>query len=79
MQINIGKWGNSLAVRIPSGIAKETNIKDGSEVEILVRNKAIIIKPRNYTLDDLVERITEENFHEEISSGKEAGKEKIAW
>lgn len=30
----IAKWGNSLAVRIPSTLAKKLNLKEGTSVEI---------------------------------------------
>ncbi len=34
------KWGNSLAFRIPSAIAKQMQIEEGAEVELPDRRKA---------------------------------------
>lgn len=33
MELQIAKWGNSLAVRLPSSIAKHMQIQDGDRVE----------------------------------------------
>ena len=32
--MQIAKWGNSLAVRIPADVARELNLKEGDEVTI---------------------------------------------
>ena len=75
MQATIQKWGNSLGVRIPSFIAKELFLKNGSSVEILEEGDRIIIQPsKKKTLKEVLELITEENLHEEqfsIPAGKE--------
>jgi antitoxin MazE len=34
MELQIAKWGNSLAVRLPSSIAKQMQIQDGDSVEV---------------------------------------------
>ncbi|MDP8566277.1 AbrB/MazE/SpoVT family DNA-binding domain-containing protein [Methylophilus aquaticus] len=34
MELKIAKWGNSLAVRLPSSIAKQMQIQDGDSVEV---------------------------------------------
>lgn len=79
MQGQIGKWGNSLALRIPSAVAREASMNDGKPVEISVENGRIIITPINnaprYSLDDLVAEITEENRHAETDTGPAVGNE----
>jgi antitoxin MazE len=32
MNVQISKWGNSLALRIPAAFAKEIKLKDGDKV-----------------------------------------------
>ena len=32
--MQIGKWGNSLAVRLPSGVVEMLGLKEGDEIEI---------------------------------------------
>jgi antitoxin MazE len=77
MSAIIAKWGNSLAVRIPQNVAKEMNLSEGVELDLSVVDGAIIIKPaqKRYTIDDLVEGITADNLHAEISSSAPVGNE----
>jgi len=59
------KAGNSLAIRIPSAIAKRMNLEDGSPVEMAVEQGIIHVrKAPSRTLLDLIERITPENLQE---------------
>ncbi|SEN48887.1 antitoxin MazE [Lihuaxuella thermophila] len=37
----VRKWGNSLAIRIPSHIAEKFSIEQGSELEVSVEGQAI--------------------------------------
>ena len=37
------KWGNSLAFRIPSAIAKQMNIVEGAEVEFRIDGERLIV------------------------------------
>ncbi len=78
MKTTVRKWGNSLAVRIPKAAAVETNLAQGSVVEVEVRNGRIVLEPQRppkYTLEELVAGMTEENRHDEIDSGPPVGKE----
>jgi antitoxin component of MazEF toxin-antitoxin module len=38
------KWGNSLAFRIPSAIAKQMEIDEGAEVEFHIEGKQLIVE-----------------------------------
>jgi antitoxin MazE len=69
----VQKWGNSLAVRIPSVIAEKIAICQGSEMEMIVENQAIklIPKKKKPTLEELLAKITPENRHAEIDFGVE--------
>ena len=79
MQGQIGKWGNSLALRIPSAVAREVPVDEGKAVDITVERGRIVITPIDevprYSLDDLVAGITEENRHAEIDPGPAVGQE----
>lgn len=47
MNIQISKWGNSLALRIPASFIKEIKLKDGDKVEAtLSRDGSLIIRPQ---------------------------------
>ncbi len=78
MQIQIQKWGNSLAIRIPKSFAKQIKIGQGSFVDLSLVEGKLVAKPVNeneYSLDQLMAGVTEENLHTEIDTGGVKGKE----
>ncbi len=81
MKVKIQKWGNSLAVRIPKSFAVQTEIEQNSFVDLSIIEGNIIVKPEKrkpkYTLEELLEGVTEENLHGEIDFGKIVGKEML--
>lgn len=59
------KSGNSLAIRIPSVIAKHCELEDGTPVEMDVNDGTISVrKAPSRDLAALVARITPENVHQ---------------
>ncbi|MBF0200286.1 MAG: AbrB/MazE/SpoVT family DNA-binding domain-containing protein [Desulfamplus sp.] len=78
MRSTIQKWGNSLAIRIPKSFATEIDLSQGAEIDlVLLENKIQIepIKKKKISLDDLLSKVTEENIHKEVDTGKPVGKE----
>lgn len=69
MRSKIQKWGHSLAVRIPKGLAEEATIRENTRVEITVQDEALMITPirRRASLRSLLDQVTEENLHGEIT------------
>lgn len=62
------KVGNSLALRIPRSFADESNIEQGSLVDLsVIEGKRIIVPVSDpeYTLEELLAGVTEENIHAE--------------
>ena len=46
MQLQISKWGNSLAVRLPAAVTKQLHIHDGDSVELALNNQgALVLTP----------------------------------
>jgi len=37
--MQVSKWGNSLAVRLPSQVVEALNLKDGDQIEIRIANR----------------------------------------
>ena len=80
MKAIVRKWGNSLGIRIPSHMAKDLSLENGSSVNIIEEDnriiiQRIIIQPKNNkNLQDILALITEENIHTEQFSPR-AGKE----
>jgi antitoxin MazE len=63
-ETRVFKAGNSLAIRIPSAIAKRIALEDGAEVEMAVDDGMIYIrKSPSRALAGLIDRITPENRH----------------
>jgi antitoxin MazE len=80
MKVQIQKWGNSLALRIPKSFAIESKIKQGSTVEVSLESGKIIVFPvaePEFSLDELLAKVTTENLHGEIETGSSIGQE--AW
>lgn len=78
MNTTVQKWGNSLALRIPSAIAKGMQVREGSAVELSVEEGSIVIKPakkRKLSLAQLLKGVTKENRHSEIDWGAPVGRE----
>ena len=78
MKVQIQKWGNSLALRIPKSFAVESNIGQGSTVEVSLENGKIIVFPvadLEFSLDEMLAQITAENLHGEIDTGSSVGQE----
>ena len=75
MKATVQKWGNSLGICIPSYMAKDLSIENGSSVEIIEEDHRIIIQPKNKkTLKEVLSLITKDNIHSEqfgVSAGKE--------
>ena len=81
MKTEFLKWGNSLALRVPSAFAKEVGAAEGKRAEMTVENGALVVKVarpkkrRRYSLEELVDRITEKNRHGETKWGPPIGDE----
>ena len=74
------KWRNSLAVRIPRGIAREARLAAGDRLTLnLAADGSMVLRSdrRKYELRELVSRITTRDRHSETDWGKPAGQE--AW
>jgi len=79
MKTKVRKWGNSLALRIPKGLAIESHMAEGTVVDVSVRAGELVVAVvrHEYTLAELVAGITDENRHEEVDFGASVGNE--AW
>lgn len=78
MTTTVQKWGNSLALRIPSSLAKDIHLHRGSEVEVAVVEGTMVIKPkgrRKFSLNQMVKGITSSNRHKEQDWGSAQGQE----
>jgi antitoxin MazE len=80
VRARVQKWGNSLAVRIPRGLALDAGLRPGTVVELSgMEGKLVIVAVTapEATLGQLLAGITEENVHREVNWGPAVGHE--AW
>ncbi len=78
MNTKIQQWGNSLALRIPKAFAVEAKLHKGAVVDVSEEGGKIVLTPikkRKMTLKSLLDGVTKDNIHGEISTGKRVGKE----
>ena len=81
MKTKAQKWGNSLAVRIPRGVAERAGLKAEDLLEVdVVRGKIVFMPARpnerqKYRLDDLVRKISVKNRYKETDFGTPVGRE----
>jgi len=78
MHTKIQKWGNSLALRIPKSFAINANLRQNETVDLAIDKEKIIITlvgKKEYSLNDLLEGISENNLHGESDTGTPVGKE----
>lgn len=78
MKTRVQKWGNSLALRIPQSFATEVQLTEGAPVELSLVEGKLLIQPiaqSSFTLDELLQRVTDENIHGEWDTGPAVGRE----
>ena len=78
MQTKVQKWGNSLGVRIPRGLAEEVGLGAGTEVSLTAKDGELVLRPAvpsRLRLEDLLASVTPENIHACIDTGDAVGAE----
>lgn len=76
--IQIAKWGNSLALRLPRAVARELGVSEGDHLSLeLGEGGTVILRSArpSYQLDELVSKINSRNRHQESDWGKPQGQE----
>jgi antitoxin MazE len=78
MQTRVQKWGNSLGVRIPRGLADELGLGAGTEISLTAKDGELVLRPSlpsRLRLADLLAGITPENIHASVDTGDAVGSE----
>ncbi len=77
MKTKVQKWGNSLALRIPKSFVAETCLEPDAEVDLSLVGGTLIITPVkiDYSLEALLEGVSEDNLHAEVDTGGSVGNE----
>jgi antitoxin MazE len=61
--MQVSKWGNSLAIRLPAAVVEALELKDGDEVEVSVAGKREFRVGRNQTRERAVEGLRQLGWH----------------
>jgi antitoxin MazE len=79
LKTQFAMWGNSLACRIPAALAREIDAAPGRAAEISVEEGRLVIalvgETPAYSLDALLDGVTEETLHGEVATGAAVGNE----
>ena len=78
MQTKVQKWGNSLAIRIPSAFVAEIGFGKDAEIEMNIVDGKLIVTPtlkQQFSLAALLSAIDENNIHHETDTGVPQGSE----
>ncbi len=71
-------WGNTRAVRIPKGIARDMGLEAGTQVTLTPSEAGLVLRPvrqrKTYKLSELLTACKGRNPHRETITGR-AGKE----
>ena len=77
IELQIGKWGNSLGIRLPKHISEALHLRPKDKVSCAIENGKLFLKPvrlvKKYTLKELLTKVEEPS--EGISWGKPEGEE----
>jgi len=58
MELTVKRWGNSLALRIPSKVADQVNLTEDTVVQLDVRDGRIIVERKpTFSLDALLDEL----------------------
>jgi len=79
----VGRWGKSLAVRIPGEIARAAGLDEGQRVEVEAQDGQLLIRPAapRYTLEELFGGKSPEEWRREYAGayywGPDVGRESV--
>ena len=78
VRVQVQKWGNSLALRIPKPFAEDAEVREGSVVDLSVSEGKLVAVPvqkRRRLLKQLLAKVTQANLHGAVDTGPAVGRE----
>ncbi len=55
--MQVAKWGNSLAIRLPKKLVDTLELKEGDDIEITIADKSSLAVARDQTRADALKRL----------------------
>jgi antitoxin MazE len=76
-RVQVVRWGNSQAVRLPKEILRQARVREGDQLTVHVEDGRIALQPaeEEITVEKLVAGITPRNRHHEQKWGGPVGRE----
>jgi antitoxin MazE len=71
----VQKWGNSLGIRIPSALAKQIGLTEGTQVDLEIVLDSLVIRRKQQALEELLAKVTPDNLHREVETSGPEGNE----
>lgn len=75
MRVEVRKWGNSAAVRVPAPALRDAGLRVGQSLELRVEGGCLVLEPAAESLDALLAKVTPENRHGLSLEGPSVGAE----
>jgi antitoxin MazE len=78
MHVRVRKWGNSLAIRIPKPLAEDSEVKEGTVLNLAISEGKVVATPiqkKRLSLKQLLAKVNKKNLHEEIDFGSPVGRD----
>jgi antitoxin MazE len=75
MRVEVCKWGNSAAVRVPAPALRDAGLQVGQSLELRVEDGRLVLEPAAESLDALLAKVTPENRHGLELEGPSVGAE----
>ena len=77
MRVALQKWGNSLALRIPAGFARQIKVRQGDPVQLSLTDNKLTIQPAkpSFEAKSLIRKIRKNQVHRETDWGGSRGAE----
>lgn len=55
--MRVSKWGNSLAIRLPSGVVDALHLREGDEIEVTVKGQRAFEVARDTSREEALKRL----------------------
>ena len=55
--MQVSKWGNSLAIRLPISVVRALQIKEGDDIEVLIADDRVFKLRKKLDNDEIIERL----------------------
>jgi antitoxin MazE len=59
LRLQVGKWGNSLAVRLPAALTRQTSLKEGDylDADVTADGEVLLAPAHNFDTDAFLESL----------------------